>query len=1042
MKLSEVSIQRPVLAMVMTLVVVLFGLVCYTRLPIREYPDIDAPIVSVRTVYPGASAQLVETDVTAVLEEALSGIESLKSIWSTSREEVSQITLEFDLKRDLDDAANDVRDRVFGVRRWLPPTIEEPIIWKADADAQAIIWLSLFSDRYSELELTDFAERYIKDRLTTLPGVSTVWIWGARRYAMRIWLDPDRLASRQLTVQDVEEALRNQNVAIPSGRIESNQLEFSVRTRGELYTPEQFDRMIIASRDGYPVRLQDIGHAEIGAEDDRKLVRLNGTPNVGLGVVKQSKANTLAVAQAVKAKLKDIQALIPDGMTLKVASDRSLYIERSLEEVYLAMGISLLLVVLVIYLFLGSGRATFIPAVAIPASIIGAFTLMYVLGYSINVLTLLGLVLAVGLVVDDAIVMLENIHRRIELGQPTLRAALEGSREIGFAVVATTISLVAVFVPIVFLTGATGRLFSELAVAVAGSVLLSGFIALTLTPTMTAKMLGARSEWKSGFLMGRLQLWSSRLFPRLVALYRWALHRALEMRSLTALAGFGAAVLGVLLFLRLPAELAPVEDSGEFMISMNAPDGATIRYTDHYVRQVEELVAQVPEVKSYLTWVATGQRPTLVSRAGCWVTLRDWDERARTQQEIVAELQPKLSQVPGLIVSASHPTPLGQWGKSPVQFVIGANSYEELENSLTIMLEKARANPRLMNVEADLNLNKPELDVHVHREKAADLGISVAVIGRTLETLLGGRIVTFFARDGKDYPVMVKVHDRDRVKPSDISALYVRGKEGELVQLSNLVTVRETVAPRELIHYDKMRSATISAGLAPGYTLGEALEYLERTVHEHLPSGTPFTYAGESKEFREATGNLYTMFVFALLVIYLVLAAEFESFVHPLTILLSVPPALTGALLTLTVLEGTLNIYSEIGMIMLIGLVTKNAILIVDFANQLRSRGVELMTAVVEGAALRLRPILMTTLATILGAVPLAMATGAGAAGRRQIGSVIIGGMVFSTLFTLFIVPAVYLSLSRRALAQPAAATPGDGAVDELPEPALPVQAR
>ncbi|MBD0305275.1 MAG: efflux RND transporter permease subunit, partial [Nitrospiraceae bacterium] len=934
-------------------------------------------------------------------------------IMSTSREEASVITLEFDLSRDLDDAANDVRDRVFGVRRLLPTGIEEPIVSKASSDADPIIWLSLRSDRMSELDLTDYAERYIKDRLTILPGVSNVWLWGARRYAMRVWLNPERLASRRLTVQDVEDSLHDQNVAIPSGRIESDRLEFSVRTRGKLQTPEQFNRLIIAYRDGYPIRLEEVGYAELGAEDDRRLVRSNGTPIVSLGVVKQSKGNTLTVSRAVKERLGEIQSSLPDGMTLLMAGDGSRYIERSLHEVYLAMGISLALVVLVIFLFLGSVRATLIPAIAIPASIFSTFTLMYALGFSINVLTLLGLVLAVGLVVDDAIVVLENIHRRIEKGQSPARAAIEGSREIGFAVVATTISLVAVFVPIAFLTGAIGRLFSELAVAVAGSVLISGFIALTLTPMMSATMLVSTdvSSWdrRSGYHRFHL------LFTGLIDRYRRALALSLRAPVWILIVGGASLAGGAVLFSTIKSELAPTEDNGAVMVMVTAPEGSTIRYTDHYVRQIETLFRQIPEIDSYFTWVAGGLSPALVTKGGSWINLTDWSARKRTQQEIVAELVPKLAQVPGVEASAQNPATLGGTG-SPVQVVIGGMSYEELEQSVGRMLERAKAYPGLTNPEAQISLNKPELDVHVHRNKAADLGISVAAIGRTLQTLLGGRHVTTFDREGKEYPVIIKVDDSDRVKPSDIHSLYVKGRQGELVQLSNLVTVEETVTPRELTHYDKVRSATMTAGVGPGYSLGEALEYLEDASREILPAGIPMKYTGQSRTFKQASIGLYLTFAVAFLMIYLVLAAQFDSFLHPVTILLSVPPAITGALLTLMLIGGTMNVFSQIGMIMLIGLVSKNAILIVDFANRLRSRGMALMPAVIEAAVLRLRPIAMTTLATILGALPLAMATGAGAAGRRQIGYVIVGGMVFSTVLALFIVPAMYTVLSRHAV--------------------------
>lgn len=991
----------------MTLVLVLFGLLSFTRLSVRQYPDINAPFVSIQTVYPGANARLVESDVTTVLEEALSGIESVKTLSSVSREEISQITLEFEHSRDMDGAANDVRDRVFGSRRWLPPDIQEPIISKASADDQALVWLSLSSDRHTELELTDYAVRHIKDRLAASPGVAAVWVWGARHYAMRIWLDADRLTSRQLTVQEFEAALRNQNVAIPSGRIESDRLEFGVRTRGELQTADQFNRLIIASRDGYPIRLEEIGHAEIGAEDDRKLVRLNGTPTVGIGVVKQSKANALAVARAAKQIFAEIQPVVPDGMTLVIASDNSVYIERSIHEVYSAMGISLGLVILVIFLFLRSGWATLIPAVAIPTSIISAFLLMHLFGYSINILSLLGFVLAIGLVVDDAIVMVENIHRRIEGGQPPLRAAIEGSREIGFAVLATTVSLVAVFLPLLFLKGTTIRLFSELAVAVAGSVLISGFIALTLTPMMAARLLSVPQKTKPDE-----SSWCTYVFRRFdgfLGWYRRLLRRTMDATGAVVLVLTGLLIAGAMLFLHIRSELAPTEDSGSFMISMHAPEGSTLRYTDHYVHDIESLISTVPEVRRSLTWVATGTRPTLVTRAGMWITLADWNDRVRSQQEIVADVIPMLAQVPGISAFPINPPAFEQSGvKPPVQVILGAGSYETVQAAIAAVLDRIASSPAFTNLQSDLNLNKPELDLHINRNKAADLGISMSDVGRTLETLLGGRIVTTFTRDGRDYPVVVKVADRDRAKPSDIGDLYVRGQRGDLVQLNNLLTVEQTVVPGELRHADKMRSGTITAGLTPGYILGDALAILETATRDLLPPGVRVTYSGESRELKESTGTLGMTFVLAFIVVYLVLAAQFESFLHPFIILFSVPPAVVGALLVLRLFGGSLNLYSQIGLIMLLGLVSKNAILIVDFTNQLRSRGMGATEAVVEASALRLRPILMTTLATVLGAIPLALASGAGAAGRRQIGYVIIGGMIVSALMTLFIVPAAY----------------------------------
>ena len=1011
MKLSDTSIRRPVLATVMTLVLVIFGIISFSRLSVREYPDIDPPVVSVRTVYKGASATIMETDVTKILEDQLSGIEAIKTLSSVNREEVSQITIEFELSRDVDAAANDVRDRVSRARGALPDDIDEPIISKVEADANAIVWMAFYSDRHAELEITDFADRYVKDRLSSLPGVSNVIIGGERRYAMRIWLDKDRLAARQLTVQDVEAALRAQNVDIPSGRIESSRREFSVRTRGDLSTPQEFNALILGYFDGYPIRLQDVGLAELGAEDERNAVRVNGRTAVGLGVVKQSKANTLAVADAVKAELPGVRESLPEGMKLEVAYDGSIFIDRSIHEVYVTMTIALMLVVGVTFVFLRSLRATVIPAVAIPASIISTFTIMYALGFSINVLTLLGLVLAIGLVVDDAIVVLENIHRRIEHGQSTLQAALDGSREIAFAVVATTISLVTVFVPIAFMTGTTGRLFSEFALAVAGSVLISGFIALSLTPMMSAKILKA----------GTAHTWfyraTERGFDLVNRIYRRTLAMALTHRAAVILLGAVFSVGGYFLFNSLKSELAPVEDRGVFIGVIIAPEGSTLAYTDAYARRVEALYDQVPEMEKHFMVIAPGlEKPNPVTNAFTFNMLKDWSERDRSQQEIVGELSGKMFAIPGILAFAINPPSLGQnFVKTPVQFVIGGPTYDALQTYVNRLFAKIGSYPGLLNLDTDLKLNKPELEVSINRAKSAAVGVPVATIGRTLETLLGGREVTTFKRDGEEYEVVVKLRDQDRTKPADLSGLYVRGTQGALVQLSNLVTIQEGVAPRELNHYDKMRAVTISANVAPGYSLGDVLAYLEQAARDTLPPGTRTTLAGESKEFKESSGSLYVTFALAIVVIYLVLAAQFESFVHPFTILLSVPLAVTGALLSLKVMGATLNVYSQIGMVMLVGLVSKNAILIVEFANQLRARGAELSDAITEASSLRLRPILMTTAAMILGAVPLAVATGAGAESRRMLGYVIVGGLSFSTVLTLFIVPAVYTLLSPRS---------------------------
>ncbi|MGC3975782.1 MAG: efflux RND transporter permease subunit [Nitrospira sp.] len=1010
MRLSALSIERPVLATVATLLLMLFGTLSYSRLPVREYPDITFPVVSVLTVYQSADAQLVETDITSVLEDALSGVEGLRTLRSTSREGLSAISLEFTLTRNLDAAANDVRDRVTRVQSLLPQGIEAPLVMKEDSESDGIMWLALISDRHSELDMTDFAQRQLKDRLAPLPGVSNVMLDGERRYAMRIWLDPDRLASRLLTVQDVETALQTQNVSMPTGRIESTQREFSVRMGGGLEQPSQFNQLILAYRDGYPVRLQDVGVAEIAPEDDRKRVRVNSKPAIGLGIMKQSKANTLETARAVKRILPTLTSLLPEGMALVTAFDSSIYIEQSLHEVYQAVGASVLLVVMVVFLFLRSAKATLIPTVAIPGSILGTFVLMQVTGSSINTITLLGFVLAIGLVVDDAIVVVENVYRRIEQGMGPREAALTGSREIGFAVISTTLTLAAVFLPIIFLPGIVGRLFAELGIAVAGSVLLSGFIALTLTPAMCARLLG--SAVTAGSPAQGSALDASAGLQWLTRHYRTTLETALQRPSLVLLAALGSLAASGLLFWTLSSELAPLEDTGWFAIHVTAPEGATLDYTDRYAKESEQQAASIPEMDSYYTVVARGWRPTLVNRAVTWVTLKDWSDRDRTQRDIINSVEPSLAAIPGATVFALNPPPFNQEdSKTPVQLVVRGPAYDVLDRIVAKVRQEAAGHPALVNVESDLDLNKPELRVNINRDKAADLGIPVETIGRTLEVFLGGRKSSMFMREGKEYPVIVQTRPYHRGTKSDIDHLHVRGKQGDLIPLSNLVSLSETVAPKQLNHYEKLRAVTISAGVGHGATLSQSIDALEAIIRKHLPAGASINYGGETKEFKESSGNLHFIFLLALLVVYLILAAQFESFRHPITVLLSVPPAMAGALLALLLFRGTLNIYSEIGLMILIGLVTKNAILIVEFANQLRTDGRSARLAIVNAATLRLRPIIMTTMATILAALPLAMASGAGAAGRWHIGLVVINGLVLSTLLTLFLVPVMYLVL-------------------------------
>jgi multidrug efflux pump len=1023
MRLPEICIERPVFATVMSLMIVLIGVISFDRLTVRLYPNIDTPVVSVRTVYKGASAQVIESQVTEPLEDSLAGIEGIRKLQSVSREEVSQITIEFVTERDVDAAANDVRDRVARVRARLPEAADDSVVSKIEADAQAVMWLAFFSERHGALELSDYAERYVADRLKTLTGVASVIIGGARQYAMRLWIDRERLAAYALTAQDVENALRRQNVEIPAGRIESAQREFTVLAESDLRSAEQFNNLIIAESSGYPVRLRDVGLARLGALDERNIVRVNGNPAVGLGVVKQSTANTLSVARAVKAEIERLREGLPEGMRLRVAFDTSVFIEGSIAAVYRVLSEAVLLVMLVIFLFLRSVRSTLIPFVAIPVSLVGAFALLYVLGFSINVLTLLGIVLAVGLVVDDAIVVLENCHRHLELGKTPRRASIDGSREIAFAVIAMSLTLVAVFAPLAFQEGRTGRLFTEFALTVAGAVAVSGFVALTLTPMMCSRILRAHESH------GRSYQAMERFFVAMTAGYRRLLGAALGARWVIGLVFFVVLGGAVATYASLKKELSPLEDRGYFISFVVAPEGASMDYTDGYVRSVERLYSSIPEIVNTFAVVAPGlERPNPVNTGITFSQLKPWEARSRTTQQITAEIAPKLFMgLPGVFAFPVNPPSLGQsFRNRPVEFVVQANSYEALEQMSQRLLAKARSSKAIANPDTDLRLNKPQLSVNIDRDKASAIGVDIDTIGRTLETLLGGRQVTRFKRQGKQYDVIVQLEAKDRNTPTDLTAIYVRAKDGRLVQLSNIVSVRETVAAKELNHYNRLRATILSANVAPGHTLGEALDFLEQAAADVLPKSARTELAGESLEFRESGTTLLFTFALALGFIYLVLAAQFESFVSPFIIMLTVPLAALGALLALKVSGNSLNVYSQIGLVMLIGLITKNGILIVEFANQLRTRGMGKLEAVLESSTLRLRPILMTSLATVLGALPPALAAGAGSEARQAIGWVVVGGLSIGTLFTLFVIPTAYTVLVRDV--QPA---PGPVALKE-----------
>lgn len=1006
MVLSEISIKRPVLATVMSLLVLLIGIIAFDRLTVREYPKIDLPVVTVETTYPGASASIIENQITQIIEDSLSGIEGIDFMNSISRTEKSQISVTFKITRDPDDAAADVRDRVSRVTGQLPDDIDPPVVTKTEADAQPIIWLAFSSDRHGAMEMTEVADNRVKDQLQTVGGVANVLIFGERKYSMRIWLDPARMAAYRVMPQDVEAALKGQNIEVPAGRIESREREFTLLTKTDLNDVDEFKNIIIRNDEGYPVRIKDVARVEIAPENDRQISRYKGESAVALGVVKQSTANPLDVSRDIRAKLENIRGNLPEGMAVEVAYDSSIFIDESIKSVYQTLAQAGVLVILVLFFFLRNIRATLIPVVTIPLSLIGGFAMMYLMNFSINTLTLLALVLAIGLVVDDAIVMLENIYRHVEEGLSPVQAAFKGAKEIGFAVLATTAVLVAVFVPVVFSEGRTGKLFTEFALTLAGAVVVSTFVALSLSPMMASRML--KHEKRHSALFNLIE----GLLVGLTNGYRRLLDKLLRSRLLAVLimaASFGGAAF---YYTQLPQELAPYEDRGDILVFAMAPDGASVNYIDRYSRQIEGVVSQVPESDRYFSIVGFPAE----TNAMTFVGLNRWEDRERKQQEISQQLTPQLyGGITGIMSFALDLPSLGQsFISRPIEFVVKYNgSYDDLKGIADQMMGKIMANKGLMQPDSDLKLNKPELQMDVKRDKLSEIGIDVATVGRTLESYMAGRDVTRFKRNGEQYEVIVKVADSARRDPSDLTELYVRTPEGDMVQLSNLVEVKESVAPRELNHFDKVKAVKFQTLLAPGYSQGEALDYLEQSLKEIAPDAT-FDFTGPSREFKNSSSTLMITFALAIVFVFLVLAAQFESFKNPLIIMLSVPPAIFGALLALKYSGGSFSVYSQIGLITLVGLVTKHGILIVEFANQLQDQGRELRVAIVEAATLRLRPILMTTAATVLGAVPLAMAFGAGAESRQQIGWVIVGGMTFGTVLTLFVIPTVYSYLGKR----------------------------
>ena len=1014
MQISEISIKRPVLATVMNLVIVLIGFIAYERLSVRMIPDVDVPIVTVATSYPGANAQVIETQITQPIEDALSGIEGIDFINSISRAESSQVSVRFLLDRDADGAASDVRDKVAQARRFLPEEAEPPIVQKQEADAQPIIYMAFSSDRHTTVEIADIAERLVKDRVQTIPGVARADVYGSR-FAMRIWLDPNRLAGFELTPLDIESALRRQNIEIPAGRVESQQREFTVLAETDLNEPYEFEAIIVKETDEFLVRLGDVARVELGADNARFRARHNGINAVPLAIVKQATANPLDISKALNEMVPQIQRTLPEGMNISNAFDSTSFIQRSIDEVYVTVAEAIVLVMIVIFLFLRNWRAVLVPLVTIPVSLIGTFGMMLLFDFSINTLSLLAMVLAIGLVVDDAIVMLENIYRHMEKGLSPMAASLKGSRQIGFAIVAMTLTLAAVYFPFAFATGRSGLLFIEFALTLAGAVLISGFTALTLSPMMCSRLLKHEKKHGAAFEFGE------RILRGIDSVYNRALARVLRHKWSTLFVGALIVTGMVFLQLQLPDELAPAEDQSSVIGFASAPEGATLEYTNRYALQMERIYRDlVPEVAN--TFAVAGFNG--VTNAITFVSMVPWEDRERSAQQVAQALFPAFMSIPGVMAFPVSPPPLGQrdFGQ-PLRFIVQTTgTWEELDVTVQRLLTKMRENTSLTNPDSDLKLNKPELRIDVNREKVASVGASVESVGRTIESMFGGRNVTRFKMGTEQYDVIVQLEEDSRRTPTDLSNVFVRGRDDQMIQLQNLATVTETVAAKELNHFNKLRAATVSAGLAPGYAMGDAIDWMEGALEE-VAAEALYDLGGQSREFRESATGAFVLMSLALLFIYLVLAAQFESFVDPFIILVSVPLAMFGAFLCLNALNwgnqaglwqqtGSWNIYTQIGAVTLVGLISKHGILMVDFANQLRAIGRNKFDAALEAASLRLRPILMTTGAMVLGALPLAIATGAGAEARHQIGWVIVGGMGFGTLFTLFVVPVVYLILS------------------------------
>ena len=1015
MNISEISLRRPVLAIVMSIIIVLFGVIGFKSLGVRDYPAIDPPNISVRTSYPGANADIVESQITEPLEKAINGIAGVKNITSTSSQGSSNINVEFNLGIDLEAAANDVRDKVSQVTRSLPPDLDgNPSVSKADASSSPIMAMTVQSNTRNQLEMTEFCNNVLLERLQTIPGVSGIQIWGEKRYSMRIWFDPAKLTAFRLTPRDVQVALQQQNIELPSGKLSGTATELTVRTFGRVNTEEEFNNLIVANRNGSDIRLRDIGEAVLGPENEETILKESSIPMLGMAVIPQPGSNYVSIADEFYKRLEDIRKEMPEDIKLDVLFDSTRYIERSILEVEETLLIAFCLVVLIIYLFFREWIIAIRPLIDIPVSLIGAFFIMYLLGYTINVLTLLAIVLATGLVVDDGIVVTENIYKKMERGMNKWQASAEGSKEIYFAVIATSITLAVVFIPVIFMEGFVGRLFREFGIVVAGAVLISAFVALTLTPVLNVKLAKKNVHDHSWFYRK-----TEPFFQWLENSYRNSLSRFMKVRWIAFI--IIVACFGVIWFIgrNLQSELAPMEDRSQFRLQVSAPEGTSFEYMDRYIDTlVAYMMDSIPEKKQVLSVTSPSFAGTGAANTGfVRISLIDPEERIRSQQEIVDQVNkalPKYNQGRAFAIQ-EQTIQVGRRGGQPVSFVLQNNDFEKIRAILPKFLEEANGHPVLQNVDADLKFNKPEIQIDIDRLKASELGVSVQDVTETLQLAFSNRRLGYFIKDGKQYSVLGQVRRNQRDDPSDLKNIFVRNNRGEMISLDNLININDAIATPAIFHFNRYKSATISGNLAPGKTIGDGIKAMREIADKLLDETFATSLAGVSRDYAESSGNTSFAFMLALVLIFLILAAQFESFLDPIIIMITVPLAIAGAVLTLWIFGHTLNIFSQIGMIMLIGLVTKNGILIVEFANQnRRKRGMKKTEAVVYAATMRLRPILMTSLAMSLGALPIALSFGAAATSRIPLGIVIVGGIMFSLILTLYVIPAMYSFMSSK----------------------------